>query len=74
MSSKQEVKDLLRESGHPELFTEENYQIATALTREVEKRDPMLKQHFKNAEGFREMYKRDLILKNCLPKSNPQEQ
>lgn len=66
MDSKKEVKELLTEAGHPELFTEENYRIATLLTREAEKRDPMLKQHFKNAEGFREMYKRDLILKNCL--------
>ena len=64
MNSKQEVKELLNEAGHPELFTEENYRIATALTRVAEKRDPMLRQHFKNAEGFREMYKCDLILKN----------
>lgn len=67
MDSKQDVKDLLKEAGHPELFTEENYRIATSLTKYAEKSDPMLKQHFKNAEGFREMYKRDLILKNCLP-------
>lgn len=67
-NSKKEVKDLLNEVGHPELFTDENYRIATALTKEAEKRDPMLKQHFKNAEGFREMYKRDLIIKNCLNK------
>lgn len=66
MNSKQEVKDLLKEAGHPELFSEENYRIATALTKAAEKLDPMLKQHFQNAEGFREMYKRDLILKNCL--------
>ncbi len=66
MNSKQEVKELLKEAGHPELFTEENYRISTVLTREAEKRDPMLKQHFRNAEGFREMYKRDLILKNKL--------
>jgi hypothetical protein len=58
MNSKLEVKQLLKEAGHPELFTEENYRIATVLTREAEKRDPMLRQHFKNAEGFREMYKR----------------
>jgi hypothetical protein len=68
MNSKQEVKELLKEAGHPELFTEEHYRIATLLTREAEKRDPFLKQHFKNAEGFREMYKRDLIIKNCLKK------
>lgn len=70
MDSKREVKELLKEAGHPELFTEENYRIATILTREAEKRDPMLKQHFKNAEGFRETYKRDLILKNCLKPKN----
>lgn len=64
MNSKIEVKQLLKQAGHPELFTEENYRIATVLTREAEKRDPMLRQHFKNAEGFREMYKRDLIIHN----------
>lgn len=64
MNSKLEVKQLLKEAGHAELFTEENYRIATVLTREAEKRDPMLWQHFKNAEGFREMYKRDLIIHN----------
>lgn len=69
MNSKAEVKSLLKEAGHPELFTEENYRIATVLTKAAEKIDPMLKQHFRNAEGFREMYKRDLILKNKLPKS-----
>jgi len=65
-NSKAEVKQLLKEAGHPELFTEENYRIATALTKAAEKFDPMLKQHFRNAEGFREMYKRDLILRNKL--------
>lgn len=69
MNSKSEVKQLLKEAGHPELFTEENYRIATALTKSAEKFDPMLRQHFKNAEGFREMYKRDLIIKNCLKSS-----
>lgn len=66
MDSKREVKQLLKEAGHPELFTEENYRIATALTKYAEKKDPMLRQHFQNAEGFREMYKRDLILRNKL--------
>lgn len=47
MNSKQEVKELLKEAGHPELFTEENYRIATVLTREAEKRDPMLRQNFR---------------------------
>lgn len=64
MNSKAEVKSLLSEAGYSELFTEENYRIATILTREAEKRDPLLRQHFKNAEGFRELYKRDLIIKN----------
>lgn len=67
MNSKSEVKSLLKEAGHPELFTEENYRIATMLTKAAENFDPMLKQHFKNAEGFREVYKRDLIIKNKLP-------
>lgn len=67
MNSKHEVKQLLKEAGHPELFTEANYRIATVLTREAEKRDPMLRQHFNNAEGFREMYKRDLIILNKRP-------
>ena len=66
--SKREVKELLKEAGYPELFTEENYKIATVLTRYAEKQDAMLRQHFKNAEGFREMYKRDLIIKNKAPK------
>jgi hypothetical protein len=63
-NSKKEVKQLLKEAGRPELFTEENYRIATTLTKAAEKLNPMLKQHFRNAEGFREMYKRDLIIKN----------
>lgn len=69
MNSKAEVKLLLKEAGHPELFTEENYRIATLLTRAAEKFDPKLKQFFKNAEGFREEYKRDLIIKNKLKSS-----
>lgn len=56
-NSKKEVKGLLLQSGNINLFTDENYNIATALTREVEKRNPLLKQHFKNAQGFREKYK-----------------
>lgn len=65
MDSKREVKQLLKESGNEKLFTEENYRIATALTKEVEKRDKMLKQFFSNLEGMREKYKHDLIVKNC---------
>lgn len=64
MNSKQEVKELLTQSGNKDLFSDENYRIATVLTKEAEKRDPMLRQHFRNAEGFREMYKHDLIVKN----------
>lgn len=64
MDSKKEVKQLLKDAGYEELFTEENYKIATALTKAAENFDPMLKQHFRNAEGFREMYKCDLIIKN----------
>lgn len=65
MDSKREVKELLKESGNEKLFTEENYRIATALTKEAEKRDKMLKQFFVNLEGMREKYKHDLIVKNC---------
>lgn len=65
MDSKQEVKQLLKDSGNESLFTEENYRIATALTREVEKRDKKMKQFFTNLEGMREKYKHDLIVKNC---------
>lgn len=64
MNSKTEVKQILKDKGKGHLFTEENYQIATFLTKEAEKLDPMLKQNFRNAEGFREMYKADLIIKN----------
>lgn len=65
MDSKKEVKLLLKASGTEELFTDENYNIATALTKEAEKRDKILKQFFKNLEGKREQYKHDLIVKNC---------
>lgn len=65
MDSKQEVKKLLTESGNGDLFTEEIYQIATAITADVEKRDEKLKQLFQNAEGIREKYKHDLIVRNC---------
>lgn len=64
LDSKKEVKRLLVDAGFTELFTEENYRIATTLTKFAEKRAPKLRQHFNNAEGFREMYKRDLIIKN----------
>lgn len=73
MDSKKEVKELLTASGNASLFTEENYHIATLLTKEAEKRDPMLRQHFRNAEGFREMYKRDLIIKNCKPEPDKKD-
>lgn len=64
MDSKREVKELIKEAGRPELFTEENYRIATLLTKEAEKRDPTLKQFFQMLEGSREKYKKDLIIKN----------
>lgn len=64
MDSKAEVKRMLVESGHGNLFNKENYDIATALTKQAEKNDPMLKQFFKNAEGLREKYKHDLIVMN----------
>lgn len=64
MNKKREVKRLLMESGHSELFTEENYQIASILTKAAEKRDSMLKQYFSNLEGTREIYIHDLIVKN----------
>ena len=53
MNSKREVNQLLKDAGFAELFTDENYKIATLLTKIAEKQDPMLKQHFKNAEGFK---------------------
>jgi len=65
MNSKSEVKQLLIDSGNERLFTEENYRIATVLTKEAEKKDKMLKQFFNNLEGMREKYKHDLIVKNC---------
>lgn len=40
MDSKKEVKQLLKEAGFPELFTEENYKVATMLTKIAEKHDP----------------------------------
>lgn len=64
MDSKREVKQLLKESGNGDLFTDENYRIATILTKEAEKRDSQLKQHFRNLEGQREKYKHDLIVRN----------
>lgn len=64
MNSKLEVKRMLIESGHGDLFTEENYRIATVLTKQVEKNDSMLKQFFKNVDGMKEKYKHDLIVKN----------
>lgn len=65
MDSKLEVKNLLKESGNEELFTEENYRIATALTKEAENIDGKLKHFFVSLEGMREKYKHDLIVKNC---------
>lgn len=67
MDSKKDVKELLKASGNENLFTDENYKIATALTKYAESVSPKLKQLFKNAEGFREQYKHDLIVKNVAP-------
>lgn len=65
MDSRAEVKRLLIESGNSDLFTDVNYSIATQLTHHVERTDKMMRQCFKNAEGIREQYKHDLIIKNC---------
>lgn len=64
MNSKLEVKRLLKEKKLIHLFTEENYRIATALTKVVEKNDKVLSGYF-TIEGNREEYKVDLIIKNC---------
>ena len=50
MNSKQEVKQLLKEAGKPELFTEENYRIATLLTKAAEKYDPIHREAPKFSE------------------------
>ncbi len=65
MDSKKEVKQLLKESGNENLFTEENYRMATDVTKYAEKVDKNLKQFFINLEGMREKYKHDLIVSNC---------
>lgn len=65
MDSKAETKRLLKESGNMHLFNDVNYSIATQLTHYAERKDKMLRQHFKNLEGQREQYKHDLIVKNC---------
>jgi hypothetical protein len=64
MNSRTEVKRMLEESGNSDLWNVPVYQYATILTRNVEKNDKMIKQFFKNAEGMREQYKHDLIVKN----------
>lgn len=66
MNSKREVKDILISLGHPELFTEENYRIATAMTTYAAKQNKELGGFFKILEGTRERYKVDLIIKNKL--------
>lgn len=65
MNSKQEVRRLLIESGNANLFTDENYNTATTLTKQMEKSDKMLRELFRSLEGTREEYKHDLIVKNC---------
>lgn len=64
MDKKKEVKKLLEESGHGNLFTEENYKIASSLTKIVEKQDVNLKTFFQTLEGMREKYIHDLIVMN----------
>ena len=64
MDSKKEVKQLLIESGNERLWSDENYNIATSITKIAEKNDKNLRQFFKNLEGMREKYKHDLIVKN----------
>lgn len=64
MSKKKEVKKLLVESGHRNLFTEENYKIASNLTKIIEKQDVKLKTFFQTLEGMREKYIHDLIVMN----------
>ena len=61
---KSEVKKLLEESGHGYLYTEDNYAIATLLTRQQEKKDAKLKQFFKNLDGMKAKYIHDLIVLN----------
>jgi hypothetical protein len=64
MNSRNEVKKLLTESGNLDLWSVPVYQYATILTKNAEKGNKMLKQHFKNLEGQREKYKHDLIVLN----------
>lgn len=64
MDSKREVKHLLKESGHLDLFTEENYRIAKRLTEHAASLDFNLKTFFKILEGTKQKYIHDLIVKN----------
>jgi len=64
MNSKQEVKRLLKESGNSRLFSEDVYPVIVTLTKMAGKRDPMLKQLWESAEGFKEQYMHDLFIKN----------
>lgn len=61
---KSEVKQLLKESGHEYLYTEDNYAIAKLITSQQTKKNALLKQHFKNAQGFKAKYIHDLIVLN----------
>lgn len=63
-NKKREVKNLLEESGHINLFTDKNYEIACKLTKEAEKSNPQLRNYFRILGGTREKYIHDLIVKN----------
>jgi len=61
---KTQVKQLLKESGHEYLYTEDNYEMAKLITSQQVKNDKLLKQFFKNAEGLKAKYIHDLIVSN----------
>lgn len=61
---KTDVKQFLIESGHEYLFTEDNYKIAKFITSQHAKKDQLLRQFFKNAEGLKAKYIHDLIVLN----------
>jgi hypothetical protein len=61
---KTEIKKLLNESGHGDLYSEKSYQIAVYLTKEAEKSDRMLREFFRSLSGMKAKYIHDLIVKN----------
>lgn len=64
MNRKDEVKKLLKESGNFNLWSEDVYSILINLANHAGKQDPILKQFWSNAEGFKEQYIHDLFIKN----------